>query len=1000
MRSSSSRPTATATSTTLSWRETKYANHVNILNGENYMVNVDDGVRRSDVTINDNTIFVNMEDGVVYTGRDEVPDVVDAEVAYVVEDDHTRDVAEIVYILDGHYRDADRIFFVITDEDRETVEYDNDLYFEFDNTYVDGRPYEDLYVAYDALIDQRTVDIESLEGYDDYEDDNDAVSAEIRNELAGKVIEVLDSDNGYATEIRVHYEWAAPIVADDSALDLSWTLWNPEADNRNPVGYNTGDETTYVMIYEEYNSNSNPTRVTGYDVDVCDVDDIIEWTDNDPATDEDGRATLVNVVKDDDGEAQLVYVYNFDPDYHFRTVTINVYDKPYGTGYLPCWLWQSGVSVGSALSDFEQAMMDAGFNPVKNQYTYTIAGYEDEPEYKGDINSLDPDFAPIAVPYGHDDLVINITVENDDIACDAVDNLILDVTPVDVATPAISIDMANYGTIRYGFGITVPSDEEVTSVRWLETIVNENGDSNEDWKSATITADTALVTDNGNGTKTYRIWASAAGEFASGDVYVVRVSQAVINPDDQTDEGVYENGNDALIIAGGPADPTSLWNDARNYQFKLETPLTEYNELVKAMAVTEGEERETVTKWYVDYTESVSINGGEPYTTEQTREVAEDGVVSTVVDEKVPDFSATDEIVITITITKVYSKDVEVEYDPQTYTLKLEGALADDADVWSEDGKTQLNTDSNTQEDINGNKTITLNTKEIIIKVANGALPVGTYWYNGKIVEIETDDQWPVTLTEETTTLTGVPTQTVVSVEVADGIKLEGVTDADKKAVVKEENGVMYVAGSANMKVTLTAPVKTAGVFTDDDKVMTNGTKENGDTINITGTTDVYLKPVAKVDLDSMTSAAYGEQEFDKDSANYYVTGIVLTLDAGKYIAFENIDNKGYGVGRETYEVGYEDVTLKSGHVVTLGEGVSATVDGQSLVEGNKIGAQTDTDLSAVLKPDETIGTTVVVKTDDTVPYATAVGTGKITGSCTVVAMTKVVFPEGVHCEI
>ena len=147
---------------TLSWRETKYAEHVNILNGENYMVNVDDGLRRSDVTIDDDTIFVNMEDGVVYTGRDEVPDVVNAQIAYVVEDDHTRDVAEIVYILDGHYRDADRIFFVITDEDRETVEYDGDLYFEFENTYVDGRPYEDLYVAYDALINQRTVDIDSL----------------------------------------------------------------------------------------------------------------------------------------------------------------------------------------------------------------------------------------------------------------------------------------------------------------------------------------------------------------------------------------------------------------------------------------------------------------------------------------------------------------------------------------------------------------------------------------------------------------------------------------------------------------------------------------------------------------------------------------------------------------------------------------------------------------------------------------------------------------------
>ena len=409
---------------------------------------------------------------------------------------------------------------MITDEDRETVEYDNDLYFEFENTYVDGRPYEDLYISYDALI--RDADIDSLRGYDDYLDNNSAVSTEIWNELAGKVIEVLDSDNGYATEIRVHYEWAAPIVADDSSLDLSWTLLNPEWDNFNRTGFNTGADTTYVMIYEEYNSNTNPTRVTGYDVDVCDVDDIIEWTDNDPDTDKDGRATLVNVVKDDDGEAQLVYVYNFDPDYHYRTVTINVNDKQYFTTnednnyYLFCQARQ--VDVNGAIGAFEEAMEAAGFESGKNKFTYSVEGYEDE-GYTGALI----DSTVIAIPTGHDDLVINITATNEDIATDPDTGLILDVTAADDATPADYIDMYSNGTIRYGFKVSAENGA-VESVSWLETVVNAYGRTDRYQKTAEVTDLDFIPEENA-----YLVQATAEGVWNLGDVRIVRVTNATVN---------------------------------------------------------------------------------------------------------------------------------------------------------------------------------------------------------------------------------------------------------------------------------------------------------------------------------------------------------------------------------------------------------------------------------------------------------------------------------------
>ena len=494
-------------------RNTLYLDDVTINNGKGY-INAPDG--NDDIMIDNSTIFVNLDNNAVYTGYSEVPDIEHAYIAYVLADDaNTGRVAEIVYIIDGTIYDTNNIFFVITDEDRETVEYDNDLYFEFENTYVDGRPYEDLYISYDALI--HDADIRSLRGYDDddYLDDNKSVSTEIWNKLAGKVIEVLDSDNGYATEIRVHYEWAAPIVADDSALDLSWALLDPETDNRNPVGYNTGDETTYVMIYEEYNSNSNPTSITGYDVDVCDVDDIIEWTDNAQLVDRHGRATLVNVVKDDDGEAQLVYVYNFDPDYHYRNVTVKVNGEEYdnGNNEVAFCTWRS-FDVSTALSNFEDKMEEYGFDPAENEYDYSANGYE------GSINAT----GVISILPGHDDLVIEITVDNPDIVKN--DNLILDVTAQgDAAIEAHTIDMDN-NTVNYSFVVDLgdvdPAD--VAQVTWDEVITHnsvvESGRDNH--KNAT---EVSYSKEAG----AYVVYSTLSGSWNSSDEIVVRITNAEVS---------------------------------------------------------------------------------------------------------------------------------------------------------------------------------------------------------------------------------------------------------------------------------------------------------------------------------------------------------------------------------------------------------------------------------------------------------------------------------------
>ena len=90
-------------------------------------------------------------------------------------------------------------------------------------------------------------------------------------------------------------------------------------------------------------------------------------------TDRDGYTTLVQVVKDDDQNADLVYIYKFLPEYHFRTVTINVNGEQYFTtnednnSYLFCQARQ--VDVNGAIGAFEEAMEAAGFESGKNKFT-------------------------------------------------------------------------------------------------------------------------------------------------------------------------------------------------------------------------------------------------------------------------------------------------------------------------------------------------------------------------------------------------------------------------------------------------------------------------------------------------------------------------------------------------------------------------------------------------------------------------------------------------------
>ena len=294
--------------------------------------------------------------------------------------------------------------------------------------YVDGRHRTDLYVSYDAL------------------NDGDQLKA-------GVVYKVLKSIDGtYITEIEPVTNWDPAAVATGSALDVMdgnfWLWW---VDNWNWARYTTRD-TTYVVVEEEYNNNH--TRLTGWDVSVGDDSDIIEWVNGKWTEDDDGYMTLVSVVKSDDNDAQLVYIWKFNPDFRTRniTVTLNgdeiIYDRNvwYSTQSI------SGESTSIGVLDVQGfKFAAAGYSVYVHESGWTISGIE----------------------AGHDDLDINITTSSVDVLTKG--NLTLNTLDAEYngdpdKVSATNIWLGESNRIYYSFTIDGLSDLENPSVTWTETI--------------------------------------------------------------------------------------------------------------------------------------------------------------------------------------------------------------------------------------------------------------------------------------------------------------------------------------------------------------------------------------------------------------------------------------------------------------------------------------------------------------------------------------------------
>ena len=423
---------------TLTGRETQYATGVQINNGKAYMRSQ---LWPTDVTIDNSTIFVDVQNNKAYTGYNEVPDVSHAKIAYVLKGDNDRAVAEIVYIIDGDIYDADAIFFVLTSTTRDTELFEGDKYWEFDDMYVDGRKTDGLYVSYDAL------------------------GKDVLPE-AGQVYKVLKSIDGkYITEIVPVTNWDPAAVATGSALDVmdGWMI-----DNWNTHKYTTDNDTIYVMVEDQYNNAM--TKVTGYDVSVAGYEDIMEWTNGDwwNGVDEEGYTTFVSVVKDDDQAADLVYIWRFSYDFYFRHVTVNLDGTEISAGNI--WFTDNEISGNSVAIG---KLYDQGYTFTSNIGNVTVDG---------------DNWEITNIPNGREDLTINITSSHEDILVNG--NLTLNTMDAKDGAydpHAGNIWKGNSSTIFYNFEFndgTIPAD---ATVSWTETVYVDSGDGNKQVTTATKT---------------------------------------------------------------------------------------------------------------------------------------------------------------------------------------------------------------------------------------------------------------------------------------------------------------------------------------------------------------------------------------------------------------------------------------------------------------------------------------------------------------------------------
>ena len=305
--------------------------NIQINNGESYIETEDDD---TDFIVDQDTIFVDTMNNVAYTGYDEVPNVENAEIAYVVEDG----VAAIVFILDGDIYDENSIYFMLDDTTRETFTHDGDKYWEYEDAYVGGLK-DSQFVAYSAVA---ALARELGANAADYLERGDGQWI-LTDGVLYKAVKTVDDE--YITELEVVDLELNDVVA---AANGSFRIKNGV--DANVEKFTCNDETIFVMVEAIFDKTGAFDK---WDISSADVDDMFVGVDDD------GFATYVTVVEQDKQYAELVYILKV-PAVERHTVTFQLAD---------------GTEIGAVVVfDGEDAVLayeaPEGYTVAAGDYTY------------------------------------------------------------------------------------------------------------------------------------------------------------------------------------------------------------------------------------------------------------------------------------------------------------------------------------------------------------------------------------------------------------------------------------------------------------------------------------------------------------------------------------------------------------------------------------------------------------------------------------------------------
>ena len=228
--------------------------------------------------VDSKTLFVDTMNGVTYTGYKEVPNVDHAKVAYVLDGK----IASVVFILDGDIYDSANVYFMLKDTKRTSFQYDGSDFWTYENAYVNGEKTE-LNVKYNAAGTGNNV------------------------LTAGQLYKVTKTvDEDYITEV-VPASTSGKLAIKDVVtvgIDAFWA--GNEASPSKADKYDVDDETVFVVVdYAldedgDVSHNGNDYTLDAiYDGRLDDMDD----SDYD---------IEVQVLKQDDQTAQLVYMYRYE----------------------------------------------------------------------------------------------------------------------------------------------------------------------------------------------------------------------------------------------------------------------------------------------------------------------------------------------------------------------------------------------------------------------------------------------------------------------------------------------------------------------------------------------------------------------------------------------------------------------------------------------------------------------------------------------------------------